>query len=42
MAVLVFGSCGWFGPSYQGVVAVVANPEGRGWLRLRRSPIAIG
>ena len=24
------GTCGWFGPSYQGVVAVVANTQGSG------------
>ena len=29
------GTCGWFGPSYQGVVAVVTNPMGRGRPRLR-------
>ena len=28
------GICGWFGPSYQGVVAVVANTVGRGRPRL--------
>ena len=30
----VCGTCGWFGPSYQGVVAVVANTVGRGRPRL--------
>jgi len=41
MAVLLCGACGWFGPSNQGVVAVVANPEGRGWLRLRDYVVAL-
>ena len=29
------GTYGWFGPSYQGLVALVANPVGCGWPRLR-------
>jgi hypothetical protein len=28
--VLTCGACGWSGPCYHGVDAVVANPEGRG------------
>jgi uncharacterized protein involved in copper resistance len=30
-----FGTHGWFGPSYQGVAAMVASPEGCGRPRLR-------
>ena len=33
------GTCGWFGPSYHGVVAVVGNKVGRAQHTLRRSPI---
>ena len=33
------GTCGWSGPSYQGVVAVVADPVGRGRPRLRCGPL---
>jgi hypothetical protein len=30
---------GWFGPSYQGILAVITILEGRGWPRLRCDPI---
>ena len=38
--VLACGTCGWFGPSHhQGLVALVANPVGRGRPRLWCRPI---
>ena len=36
---LACGTCGWFGPSYQGVVALVANTVSCGRPRLQCGPI---
>lgn len=35
------GTCDWFGPSYQGVVAVVAISVGRGWVQVMVRPYRV-